>query len=382
MKGWAVSLVSVVLLAACASTPPRVGSLFNDRLFAPPSVRVSADDVFKLSPEMARFLNVEIASDLWAKGAREGLVEAIYRDGQLKIEYDASVTRNAAQAFAARSGNCLSLVIMTGAFAKALGLPVTFQTVHAEETVNRTEDMLFYIGHVNLTLGGGRAFVGLRSTTPDLLTVDFLPPQQISGMRARPIPERTVIAMYMNNRAAETFALGKVDDAYWWARAAVESDPLFVSAYNTLGVIYRRHGDAAEAQRVLAYAMELDPKNTRVMSNQVAVLNDLGRVAEAKDLSRKLEQIDPNPVFSYFESGRKAMRDGKYQVARDLFAKEVSRAPYYHEFHFWLAQAYFALGEIERAQGELRLALEYSTTRRERDVYASKLDRLKSYRIQ
>jgi len=383
MKHWAVVLLAV-LLAACASVPmpTRNAGLFNDRLFAPPSERISADDVFALSPEMERFLNSEIAVDLFTKGARDGLVDAIYRDGLLRIEYDSATTRNAAQAFAAKSGNCLSLVIMTAAFAKALGLPVTFQTVLADETVSRSEDIQFFIGHVNLTLGGGRPFVGLRSTTPDLLTVDFLPAQQLSGMRARPIPEQTIVAMYMNNRAAEAFALGQVNDAYWWARAAVQQDPLFVSSYNTLGVIYRRHGNLEESRRVLTHAMERDPKNTRVMSNLVAVLTDMGRAGEAQALSRKLEQIDPNPVFSYFDGGRRAMRDGNYQVARDLFTKEVNRAPYYHEFHYWLANAYFALGEVERAQRELALALEYSTTRREHDVYASKLDRIKSYRIQ
>jgi tetratricopeptide (TPR) repeat protein len=162
----------------------------------------------------------------------------------------------------------------------------------------------------------------------------------------------------------------------------VEQDPGFVSAYNTLGVIYRRHGNPDESQRVLAYAMERDPKNTRVMSNLIGVLTDLGRVTEARDLSRKLEQMDPNPVFGYFEGGRKAMRDGNFKVARDLFTKEVDRAPYYHEFRFWLANAYFALGEIQPAQRELALALEYSTTRREHDVYAAKLDRLRSYKVQ
>jgi len=248
--------------------------------------------------------------------------------------------------------------------------------------VSRSDDIQFFIGHVNLTLGSAHAFVGLRSTSPDMMTVDFLPPQQMTGMRARPVAENTIVAMYLNNRAAELFARGQVNDAYWWARAAVQQDPLFVSSYNTLGVIYRRHGNLEESRTVLAHAMERDPKNTRVMSNLVAVLTDMGRAGEAQALSRKLEQIDPNPVFSYFDGGRRAMRDGNYQVARDLFTKEVNRAPYYHEFHYWLANAYFALGEVERAQRELALALEYSTTRREHDVYASKLDRIKSYRIQ
>ena len=45
-------------------------------------------------------------------------------------------------------------------------------------------------------------------------------------------------------RAAEALAGGDVGGAYWWARAAIRQDPQFISAYNTLGVIYRRHGAA------------------------------------------------------------------------------------------------------------------------------------------
>jgi len=384
LKGWLVAFLSVLLIG-CASTPPgpRGGAIFNDRVFNPPSERVSVDDIFALSPEMERFLAVDIAGQLSSRGPREGLIDAIYGEGSLRIEYDTVTTRTAAQAFAARSGNCLSLVIMTAAFAKALGLHVTFQTVTSDETVSRSDDLQFFIGHVNLTLGSPHAFVGygLRAGSPDLLTVDFLPPQQRVGMRTRPIPEHTVVAMYMNNRAAESLAVGRVDDAYWWARGAVQQDPAFVSSYNTLGVIYRRHGNPAEAQRVLAYALEREPKNTKVMSNLIGVLFELGRIGEARDLARTLALVEPNPAFSYFERGRKAMQDGDFKVARELFAKEVTRAPYYHEFHYWLANAYFALGEIDSAKRELALALEYSTTRRDHDVYAAKLDRIKSHQI-
>jgi len=34
--------------------------------------------------------------------------------------------------------------------------------------------------------------------------------------------------MYMNNRAVETLARGNLDDAYWWARAAILEDPHFI----------------------------------------------------------------------------------------------------------------------------------------------------------
>ena len=62
-----------------------------------------------------------------------------------------------------------------------------------------------------------------------------------------------------------------------------------------------------------------------------------------------------------------------------MFAKEVERAPYYHEFHFWLALSYLGLGDYDKARKQLTLAMENSTTRSDHDLYAAKLDRLTSY---
>jgi Tfp pilus assembly protein PilF len=90
--------------------------------------------------------------------------------------------------------------------------------------------------------------------------------------------------------------------------------------------------------------------------------------------------MEPDPPFSFFNRGRAAVQAGNYHAARDLFAKEVDRAPYYHEFHFWLAVAYIGLGEVEQANRELKLAMETSTTKNDRALYAAKLDRIKAYR--
>jgi Flp pilus assembly protein TadD len=380
MRSWSISLLCL-LLASCATTrgTPGTEALFNDQLFSAPSERISASDVFALSDDMERFLRAEIAGSL-RRDSRDSLIEAVYIKGQLKLDYDSAITRNAAQAFAARSGNCLSLAIMTGAFAKALGLPVQFQSVDVEETVSRSDDILFYVGHVNLTLGLRPNFFRL-SGAPDLKMVDFLPPQDMRGLLTRPIAEQTVIAMYMNNRAVEAFARGEVNDAYWWARAAVHEDPDFVSAYNTLGIIFWRHGNAVEAEKVLSYALRREPQNTHVMANLIRVFNDLGRVADAKNLTRKLEQLEPVPPFADFEQGRQAMRDGNYKAAKDLFAKEVARAPFDHELHFWLASAYAGLGDIEQARRQLTLAMEYSATGRAHDLYAAKLARITSSQL-
>jgi Tfp pilus assembly protein PilF len=380
MKLWAVLLLST-MLAACATAPvsPLDPRLFNDQLFLAQSQRIDAADVFAVSPAMKHYLSADIASQLRAKGHNRALVDALYSTGQLKLEYDSTMTRNASQAFDARSGNCLSLVIMTAAFARELGLSVRYQNVHTDETWSRSGDIYLSIGHVNLTLGNKYADLGFgfNETTP--LTIDFLPPSNLRGLRTRDIGQETIVAMYMNNRAVESLTQGQLNDAYWWAREAIAQDPGFLISYNTLGAVYQRHGNPKEAEQVYTHVLEREPKNTHVMSNLAAILSDTGRVAEAGVLTRQLEQLEPHPPFSYFNQGMAAIRIGDFKAARDLFAKEVDRADYYHEFHFWLAVAYAGLGDAEQTRKHLTIAMESSTTRKDHDLYAAKLDRMRSY---
>ena len=151
-----------------------------------------------------------------------------------------------------------------------------------------------------------------------------------------------------------------------------------LSSYVTLGVIYRRHGQPAWAEAALSRVAEREPNNVYAMSNRILALRDLGREAESAALAKRLEQLDPQPPFKYFNEGLAAYRAGKVDVARRLFAKEVARAPYHHEFEYWLAVTYADLNDMERATIHLRRAQEVSTTRKDHDLYAGKLERLKA----
>lgn len=380
------SLAAIVLalcLAACSSpplqAPPATLGLFADQAFAPPAKPPAAIDVFALSDEMRSYLaSGEMSSQLRLKGRQRGLIEALYNKKQLRLEYDSALTRNASEAFAARTGNCLSLVIMTAAFARELGMEVQFQSVLTEEVWGRSGDLYLSMGHVNLTLGKRRSEVVASYPEADSLVVDFMPAADIRGQRTRAISEENIVAMYMSNRAAESLAAGQVDEAYWWIREAILRDPKYLSAYNTLGVVYRRHGDLKLAERVFRQVLEREPGNTQVMANLALTLEDQGRLADAQTLRTQLAQIQPNPPFSYFNRGLTAMRQGDFKAAKQLFTKEVDRAAYYHEFHFWLALAHYALGELPQARQQLTLALDNTTTRRDHDLYAAKLDKLRA----
>jgi tetratricopeptide (TPR) repeat protein len=127
--------------------------------------------------------------------------------------------------------------------------------------------------------------------------VDFVPDEEADPRRSTEIDLETVVAMYQNNRAAESLAAGELDAAYAWARAALLRAPSYASALNTLAVVYERRGLPDAAERALLAA---------------------------------------------------------------------------------LAQA--ALGETAASRDELAAAMRASTTLREREIYAAKLDRLNALR--
>jgi hypothetical protein len=250
-----ICIAFALLLGGCAASapnrPPPV-PLFNDAAFAPPSVPTDAHDLFTLTPAMRDYLaSPAFKAIVRAKGERHGLVEALYKKGDLKLEYDADLTRNAGQTFDAKAGNCMSLVIMTAAFARELKLEVHFQNVLVREQWSRVNDLNVGSTHINLGLSKSITQDMLYSGyEPDqhMLVIDFVPPNEASRLRNLPLEEDEVVAMYMNNRATEALSAGKIDDAYWWARSAVIKMPRLANGYNTLGVIYRSHGDLAHAE--------------------------------------------------------------------------------------------------------------------------------------
>ena len=381
-------LVCLLGLGACANLSgglmslPVPQQLFHDGLFQPPAEPVDAARVMALSPQMRQFIAQDLPRSTWRDSPQRALVDALYTPGRLRLEYDAGMTRNAAEAFAARSGNCLSLVLMTAAMAQALNLDVSFNSALTEETWSRRGNLLVRSGHVNLNLGPRVLNIGSRHD-PSQLTIDFLPASELQGLRTRPIRLATVLAMYFNNRAVETLVQdplvqGQFDQAYAFAREALRQDATFAPAYNTLGLVYRRHGDMALAASAFEYALTLDNGQRQAMANLIDTLVDLGRPHEARQWRATLARLEPYPPFYFLDQGRAAAERGDWPTARSLFERELARADYSAETHFWLAQASLRLGDVAAAKRHLRLAGEHSVSTSERALYAAKLDKLKA----
>ena len=366
----------LLALGACQSTPVALradSGYFDDTLFKPRAQPIDAQAAIAVSPDMLAYLDDTVRAQARAKPANRALLEALYSKDALQLEYDSSYTRTAAEAFEAKSGNCLSLVLMTSAFADALGIPVRYQSVFTAENVSRDRDMIYISDHVNLVLGGaGRA--GGKADEP--MVVDFLRPVNAGEMRAREISQAAILSMYMNNRAVEELAEDDLDDAYWWAKAAIESDYTQLAAYNTLGLVYEHRGQPLLARRALRHVLDLEADNRAALANLSRVERQLGEEAEAIRLESRLREIQPIAPFYYFDLGISAMKKRDYASAKSYFVREVNRAAYYHEFHFWLAQAYIGLNEPVKARKHLDIAVETATTPEERALYSESLKSL------
>lgn len=386
-------LATVAALAASGCAPmreapaPRMDTapLIHDELFAPSPDVIDPDKVISMTPRMREFLHSKIPNAtaratlvLDTRDMRQLLLDALYTRGELQLQYDAETTRTAAEAFDAKAGNCLSLAMMTAAFAREMDMPFVFRQIYDEEQWSRVGDLQVVSNHVNIALGRRKTQFMVLGTEDPTLVVDFLPGAQISRQRAMPLDERTVVAMYMNNRAAELMAQGQLSRAYWWARAAWLHEPRLLAALNTLGVIYRRHGDTALAERAFRAVLAREPSNVQSMANLAQALRLQGRDDEARTFETRLAELQPYPPFKFFDLGVAAMKAGDYAKARDLFAKEIDRSAYYHEFHFWMALANVGLGRWDLVRDELNKAEEYSVTTRQRQLYAAKLDSLKA----
>ncbi len=380
MKRLAI-LLSLSLLAGCASVQPAPEApppVFADAAFAPPSEPVRTDTLFDLSPEMRAYLaSSRFTTILRERGGRHGLVEALYSKSDLQLEYESSKTRTAAETYTARSGNCLSLVIMTAAFAKALGMQVQYQNIDAQNTWSREAGLFLASSHVNILLKEGRMPNSFSLGSEVELLVDFIPSEAAARLRAHTIEEQDIVALYANNRAAEMLVQGRVDDAYWWARAAVQARPNMPSVLNTLGVIYQRHGELAMAEKTFKSALAREPENILVMRNLHPVLLDLGKREDALALLNRINSIEPVPPYYYFDQGILALNEGKARKARSLFEREVRRAPYNDEFRFWLGVAHARMGDVREARAQVALAVENSTRREVREQYSAKLGYLR-----
>jgi Tfp pilus assembly protein PilF len=367
-------LLLALALGGCAVKGPlETADLWADARFKPVAVP-SAAEVLAPSPAMRRFLATEFPSYQRKHGSRDGLFYALRDQAGLQLLYDGSGTRTAAEAFDARAGNCLSLVLMTVALARELNLPVQINEVDVAPLWSRSDQFMTLSGHVNVSLDE-RWTQAARSRR---MTIDFLPIDPELALRAQAISDARALAMFMNNRAVEALERGQTDAAYAHLRRALAIDPAYTNALNTLGTVYRARGEWGLAERSWQRLLSVAPDHVHAISNLELLLRTQHRLAEADGLVRRLAGLRDETPFVAYAQGVQAAQRGDWPAARTAFERELKLAPHFPELHLWLARTYLQLGDRVQADAALAQAQERATTPVQRQRYQAKLEALRS----
>ncbi|QIZ75430.1 tetratricopeptide repeat protein [Ferrimonas lipolytica] len=356
----------MTLLLGCSATPHQqlaADNLWRDELFSGAEPVPLPADIFALNDDMRR-----VAAS-FRQGDHKQLTRFLRSDGELA--YSGRNTRTAAETFASRSGNCMSLVIMTATLARAADIGYRYQLVQSPPVWDRQGGLYLINGHVNIQLNDGNKSnvlnVAGRSTT-----IDFLPGSQIRGYQVKFISESQLLARYYNNLAADALVEADYSRAYALLKAAYATEPDYQQLWNTLGVLYRRSGQEQMAEQVYRYAIELPQVSNDALYNLALLLARQERLLEWQQVHARLElQRIRNPYY-YFDMGENAYQRGEYGNAVRYFSKAIKLADYRHEFHFGISRAYFSNGQLGLSQRHMDRAVELAP-QNEKQRYQLKL---------
>lgn len=364
-------------LASCGSMAPVPQAAqvkpayFDDGRFAAGRFEISEAAVVEESAAMRRFVEDTLRRKAKLLGPVKGLVSTLNDTTLFGFRYDPDLTRTAAETFATRSGNCLSIALMTASLAEMIGLEVEFQSVQVPETqitANDAPDLLRVVGHVNLRVSE-RSSSRIRHWT----TIDFLVPENGAAYRVRPVDRSRVVALYFNNKAVDALVDGDHARAYWWVRASLRADPGSSVALNTLGVVWMRLGESVRAQAAFAQAVFLDPTDRSAAANLLAD----GSVGLDRRRAEPLAPQASNGAPAAFNSALLALiKSGQWNQAQALLDAPGPNSLSQREEEWLRAVVALGQGQQDVAVQRLKLATDKAVDAADQAYLKAKLRKL------
>jgi Flp pilus assembly protein TadD len=273
-----------------------------------------------------------------------------------------------------RSGDCLSLTVLTFSVARTLGMSPVMQEVQTPAVFGREGEFDVVNQHVNVLFPHVRGDLMAEAQDHEVV-IDF-EPDYAAPRRGVPLTESGIVARYYNNVAVESMARGDYPGAYAHFKAAIQAEPQYISPYSNLAVLYRRVGRDEAAERLLRHAISAGG-NTDVAYHELhRLLKDHGRNREAGEVERKLEARQALDPYHWIGLALADMQRDEMRGAIDKLERANDIAPTFAEVHRYLAVAYARSGKVQKARDELALLENLGGSFNKVALLRRKLDRI------
>jgi len=306
------------------------------------------EQIMFVPTELRAKLQQQVISPIGSKTSRlQRLVNFMLgQNPGLGIQYAADATSTVAQVYQTRKANCLTFTLLTVALAREAGMRAYGQGID-EVLAWREEDSTIYrINHISAGVAIGETH----------FTVNFARDSAIARGPPKPIPDRQLLALYYNNRAADLMLSASPAAAVPYMKVSLQLDPGYANSWSNTGVLRLHQGDARAAERDYLKALTLDPNNADALFNLVTLYQNKDDEARRAIFERRLEKVKEKDPYYQFLLALRDERQRDYALAVEHYKHAIHM---YHDeprFYFGLARVYEQLGNRRRARRALHRA--------------------------
>ena len=305
------------------------------------SDRYSDVEPLQLSPEILSMLDAYIGPRDNGEERLDKLQDILYGEEFLNIQYADDTTHTAVEVFAAKQGNCLSVMNLYVAMARYVGLDANFQTVAVQPAWDIRGGLLVLSQHINAT---GRFNVRRR------YVVDFTPEIGLQKLTASIIDDQEARALYFNNLGVEALIKHDFNQALIYFKNALFLDIELSIAWNNIGATYNRLGNREFSEYSYQVAFQKDNTNATAINNLTKFYYDSGKVELARKYEQATKQFNNRNPYFQFARGNLAYNRNNLNAARISYRKAIRLDSLEPDFYSALAQVYSELGDVARAK--------------------------------
>jgi len=281
-------------------------------------------------------------------------------------------TYNADLASTEQAGNCLSLAILTKAYASLVGLKVEFRKVNSAPLYSRKNGVMTISSHVQTHIHAPpQTDKDKFSFSFSKVIIDYFPSP--GGVLGDVVSDDDFVSMYYQNLAVKALMVDDLDMAYSLLAAAMQLSPNNIETLNTLAVVHKKFGKFNVAESIYKHVLEHTKGSVSILINYVIMLKESNRNADAAEYEDMYMEIEDDNPYRWHDLANQAYGKENYSKALYLYKKSADMAPYLHESFFGQAKSYFQLGNKSEASKAMQKASELAYTKLDEKLYFAKL---------
>ncbi|CCQ11020.1 hypothetical protein PALB_18940 [Pseudoalteromonas luteoviolacea B = ATCC 29581] len=356
-------------------------SKLNHTLFVPQSIP-SDVKLFELpDEEQTQFLRY---FEKYAKlGEREDKIISNYLETFLAgFRFDGA-TLTAKESLAGHKGNCISLAILTEAYANLVGIKTSFTEVSSIPVFQIQHSTVLVANHFKTKL---HAPVKEHPKEQDWIrfhtagtVVDYFP--SLDSVFIGNASKTDLLAKFYSNRSVDAMLEADYDLSYSYLKEATRYAPNDPELLNLAALLHKRRGDLSTAKQLFQFGFEQNLSSYNLLSNYLTVLDKTKDADLITAIRARFEVIEKNPIDRLMLA-KDYLRDNQLTLAEAQLAKVIDQLPYLPEPYIELAKIAYLRGYTGQARRLLDLAKKKTSQKEKLAIIEAKKSALSRLKIE